>query len=68
MNKEDVIVITRDDKKYNILDKEQFGDIIKITFSYEEETYFGLVLTISSSGNLSVKVKGRYGVDEEGLL
>lgn len=54
----------------NIVDKVQFGDIIKIFFKVKEEpnlTYVGNLLSISTSGKYTVLVTGddKYNLDPE---
>jgi hypothetical protein len=65
MKKEDIVTFNQSDKNYSIILKEQVGDFVKISFQYEEAIWFGIILTMSSSGNITVKVKGKVNEDDE---
>lgn len=69
MKKGDIIFFSSQNEEYEILNKENYGDFLKITFRYKEEIWFGIVLGMTSSGRYKVHVKGIYGTDsEEGLV
>ena len=68
IEKDSVITISESDKKYTIVMKEQVGDIVRIDFQFEDIFYFGKIESMSSSGTLTVKVKGIYGANDENDL